>query len=232
MDSLTDTLVRLLSLGDTERTQQSLAGWPLPPVTPQAIDDLQVAYPGILSPDMRRLLQVSSGVSGTVLGDLDFTGRSFPEEALPVFRPCLTVAVDDEGRRWIAETSGGRGLAGPVWCILPRSAVTLWIAEDLAGLLSIVRSSARPGDALEWLHRVDTRARWVWTHRKTLGIYFRNVCRADKTLRGWVMGMPCDAYVYDLRLPWIARGVPHGHGWLYRCGRLPIFALAPETPVA
>ena len=48
---------------------------------------------------------------------------------------------------------------------------------------------------------------------RRLGIHFRNVCRGDKTLRGWIVGVPCDAYVYDLCWPWYASCIGNSRGF-------------------
>jgi hypothetical protein len=62
---------------------------------------------------MRQLLQLSCGLSGTPLGNIDFTGRWYTEEPLSIFRPSLTLTIDEKGRRWIAEVNRNRGLPSP-----------------------------------------------------------------------------------------------------------------------
>src|ERR1700761_2233312 len=76
---------------------------PLPGLRSDVIDGLECTYPGILSPPMKDLLGRCCGLAGTELGSIDFTGCWFLEEPYGVFRPALTLAVDDAGRRWIAE---------------------------------------------------------------------------------------------------------------------------------
>jgi hypothetical protein len=53
----------------------------------------------MLSPEMRQVLQLSCGLADTPLGIIDFTRRCYPEEPLSAFRPSLTLAIDDQGRR-------------------------------------------------------------------------------------------------------------------------------------
>jgi AcrR family transcriptional regulator len=230
VSALTETMLRHLHAANTARNLRS--GRPLPPPSPAALRDIELAYPGVLTQDMRQLLRICGGLAETMLGDIDFTGGAFPEEPLPVFRPCLSLAIDELGRRWIAETSVSAGLLGPVWCVLSRLGVSLWISEDLTKFLLRLHESARHGETRDWLRGIEKEARWIWAHRRTLGIQFRALCRRDQALRGWVLGLPCDAYVYDLRLDSVARGVPYGGGRLYRCGRLPVFAVAAETATA
>jgi hypothetical protein len=64
-------------------------------------------------------------------------GCWFPEEPCPVFRPCLTLAVDDAGRRWIAEF-GGKDLPGPIWCVFHDPKVAVYISDDLAAFTGYV----------------------------------------------------------------------------------------------
>ncbi|HVV72756.1 MAG TPA: hypothetical protein VHI52_14885 [Verrucomicrobiae bacterium] len=179
---------------------------------------------------MQQLLRNSSGLAATVLGDIDFTGQAFPEEPLAVFRPCLCLAIDGAGRRWIAETTHGDGLPGPVWCVVRTAPVCVWIDADLAGFLSRLRDACAHGTEAGWFHTLDLRAQWLWQHKRTLGTHFRNLDRHEAALRGWLLSLPAEAYVYDLRQPMAARGVPYGFGQLYRCGRLPVFAIAPDIP--
>jgi hypothetical protein len=52
---------------------------------------------------VKALLGTRCGLAGTAIGSIDFTGCWFLEEPHAVFRPALTLAVDDAERRWIAE---------------------------------------------------------------------------------------------------------------------------------
>jgi hypothetical protein len=73
-------------------------------------------------------------------------------------------------------------------------------------------------------------ARTVWSRRHALAMRPHEAYHSDRAIRGWLLGLPFDAYVYDLRAPRTARGWPYGvagpSGRLYRCGRLPVFAVA------
>jgi hypothetical protein len=207
----------------------------IPGLRPEAIQGLEALYPGTLTPEMRSLLETTCGLSAAEFGTIDLTGHWHPEESMAVFRPCLTLAIDDEGRRWIAETSRQRGLPSPVWCILPEPAVALHVSEDLGSFLTAVDDSARRGLLLKWLRNFDKRARtvWartVWAHRQTLARKSFEHCRQDSSIRGWLRALPFDAQVYDLREPSSTPGWPYGiagpDGRTYRCGRLPIFAVA------
>ena len=50
-----------------------------------------------------------------------------------------------------------------------------------------------------------------------------------REIRGWLARLPVNAWIYDLRAPTISRGLPYGvapdPSHLFRCGRLPVFAV-------
>src|ERR1041385_4940980 len=69
---------------------------PLAPLRKEAISNLKAYWTGILTPEMRQLLQRCCGLSNTPLGSIDFTGRWFPKEPLSIFRPSLTLARSEE----------------------------------------------------------------------------------------------------------------------------------------
>jgi hypothetical protein len=92
-----------------------------------------------------------------------------------------------------------------------------------------LRGSACRGETLQWLQRLSNEAQIVWTQRHALARRPYQLRDSDETIRGWLAGLPLDAYVYDLRSPKIARGWPYGlagpSARLYRCARLPVFAV-------
>jgi len=202
----------------------------VPGLSSQAIQGLEATYPGTLTAEMRSLLRTTCGLTAAEFGTIDFTSRWHPQEPISVFRPCLTLAIDDEGRRWIAETSRDHGLPGPVWCVLPDTAVTLYVCDELNKFLSTVRDSAERGRLYKWLRGLHSDARAIWAQRQALARRSYQICCEDRGLRGWLAGLPFDVHIYDLRAPSRLRGWPHGlageDGRLYRCGRLPVFTVA------
>jgi hypothetical protein len=202
----------------------------VPGLSVQAIQGLEATYPGTLTADMRSLLSTTCGLTAAEFGAVDFTGQWHPEESISVFRPCLTLAIDDEGRRWIAETSRDQGLPGPVWCVLPDPAVTLYVSDDLNGFLGTLNDASERGQLYRWLRGLQRDARAIWAQRRTLARVSYEICREERGLRGWLAGLPLDVHVYDLRSPSALRGWPYGlagpEGRLYRCGQLPIFAVS------
>jgi len=202
----------------------------VPGLSMQAIQGLEATYPGTLTADMRSLLQATCGLTAAELGTIDLTGRWHPEEPISVFRPCLTLAIDDEGRRWIAETSRDQGLPGPVWCVLSDPTVALYISDDLNGFLSTLNDAIDRGQLYRWLRGLHRDARAIWAQRQALARGSYKTCREDRSLCGWLAELPFDAHIYDLRAPSALRGWPYGlagpEGRLYRCGRLPVFAVS------
>ncbi len=205
----------------------------VPGLSAQAIQGLETTYPGTLTADMRSLLRKTCGLSAAEFGAIDFTGRWHPEEPISVFRPCLTLAIDDEGRRWIAETSCDQGLPGPVWCVLPDPAVALYVSEDLNGFLGTLHDTVERGQLFRWLRSLHRDARAIWVQRQALARASYQICREDRGLRGWLAELPFNVHIYDLRAPSALRGWPYGlagpEGQLYRCGRLPVFAVSAPS---
>jgi hypothetical protein len=227
--STRDTLTPLISSPWCDADGRPLSVRALPGLRPETLKMLEKAYPGIMSPALKDLLSTCCGLVDTELGHLDFTGCSFPEEPCSVFKPCVTIAVDDSGRRWIAEL-GGPDLPGPVWCVFPNPEVAVWVSDDLAAFLSTLRDNACRAQTLAWLQDLTATARTVWWHRRSLALRPHNVSHADRQIRGWLSSLPPDAYVYDLRTQSRAKGWPYGvagpSSRLYRCGRLAVFAVA------
>ena len=93
--STSDTTMPLISAPWLNREGNPLSVIPLPGLREEVIQSLECSYPGILSPPMKELLSRSCGLGGTELGSIDFTGCWFLEEPYAVFRPALTLAIDD-----------------------------------------------------------------------------------------------------------------------------------------
>jgi hypothetical protein len=178
---------------------------------------------------MKELLTRSCGLAGTELGSIDFTGCWFLEEPYAIFRPALTLAIDDAERRWIAEVGNG-DLPGPIWCVFPHPEVAVYVSDDLATFLATLRERTCQGEVSRWLDALGAQARAVWSQRHVRAIRPHEAHRSDPAIRGWLMTLPAGAYVYDLRARSVARGWPYGvagpSGRHYRCGRLPVFAVA------
>jgi hypothetical protein len=201
---------------------------PLPALSPEVVSNLDSHRAGIVTPEMRQVLQLSCGLTGTPLGSIDFTGRWFPEEPLASFRPSLTLAIDERGRRWIAEVHPKRGLPGPVWCVFPRPEVAMFVDRNLADFLLRLHRDMRRETLSQWLTTLSIRARTLWATRHARAIGAPVAFSRLRELRGWLATLPVNAWVYDLRAPGLRRGLPYGlmreRGALCRCGSLPVFA--------
>ena len=223
-----DTMMPLVQEPWIDRHGEPLSIVPLPPIRSEAISSLEAHWTGILTPQMREVLQRSCGLSGTPLGSIDFTGRWFPEEPLPIFRASVTLAVDQHGCRWVAELGKPRGLPGPVWCVFTKPEVALLIDRDLGDFLQRLHAHTRRESVCEWLATLNIRARKLWASRHGRAIGVPVAFSRLKELRGWLSGLPANAWIYDLRAPGVHRGLPYGliheRGPLCRCGRLLVFA--------
>lgn len=208
---------------------------PLSGIQPESLRYIEARWQGFLTAEMRQLLQTTSGLSGTPLGHIDFTGCWYPEEPLALFRPSLTLAIDDEGRRWIAETGRTRGLPGPVWCIDPDRQVAVYVDRRLQPFLNRLGDYGRRGRAL-WNVTLAAQARRIWLRRYARATHVYVASRTLREIRGWLGRLPSDAWIYDLRTPGSLRGLPFGLArnpaqWC-RCGRLPVFALCRDVTTA
>lgn len=227
--SASDTPMPLISTPWLNAQGNPLSVIPLPGLREEVIQSLECSYPGILSPPMKELLSRSCGLGGTELGSIDFTGCWFLEEPYAIFRPALTLAIDDAERRWIAEVGNGE-LPGPIWCVFPQPEVAVYVSDDLAAFLATLRERTCQGDVSRWLDELAAQARAVWSQRHAWAIRPHEARRADPAIQGWLMTLPSAAYVYDLRAQSAVRGWPYGvagpSARHYRCGRLPVFAVA------
>ncbi len=224
-----DTMTPLLSTPWVDANGEALSVRALPGLRPELIQSLNSIYPGIINPTMQALLVTCCGLADTELGTIDFTGCCFPSEPCTVFQPCLTIAIDDAGRRWIAEL-GNADLPGPVWCVFPDPEVALHVSDDLHTFLATLHEHAHRNQTLTWLQDLSATAHAVWTHRRASASRPYRAYHSDEQIRSWLSSLPCDAYVYDLRRASTPRGWPYGvagpSARLYRCGRLPVFAVA------
>ncbi len=203
---------------------------PGPGLGASAIDSLRTTFPGVLTAEHEQLLGHSCGINGTPLQYLDFTGQFHGEEPLTVFRPCITLGIDTSGRRWIAETGNAEGLPGPVWCVVKNPEVVMYVCENLGRFLELVHRHV-VGDSFDgFLQAIDAAAWRTWRQRGALAFQSRQGCGHDRELRAWLLQLPRDSRVYDLRSPSFGCGWPYGvagaTGRFHRCGREMLFAVS------
>jgi hypothetical protein len=214
----------------TQANGQVLPVQPGPSLNASAIDSIRTTFPGTLTRQHSQLLRRSCGIDGTPLGHLDFTGQWHDQETLAVFRPCLTLAVDAQGRRWIAETANTQGLPGPVWCVMQDPQVVVYMSEDLGEFLALLHRHTCAHSITGWLQAIDAAAGRVWKRRGALAFQSRQECGHDREVRAWLLQLPRDSRVYDLRSPTFGAGWPYGvagrTGRFHRCGRELLFAVS------
>jgi hypothetical protein len=222
-------MIPLLSTPWVDASGKTLPVRALPGLRPALLKTLRSIYPASINPSTEALLATCRGLADTELGLIDFTGLCFPEEPCSVFKPCLTLAIDDAGRRWIAEL-GNEDLPGSVWCVFPDPQVAVHVSEGLCTFVATLRDLALRGQTLAWLRDLSANAHSVWAHRRALALRPYRAHHLDDAIRDWLASLPSNAYVYDLRASSTVRGWPYGvagpSARLYRCGRLPVFAVA------
>jgi len=227
--SALDTMTPLLATPWVDAGGKTLSVRALPGLRPELIKTLNSTYLWMNNPTIKALLATCCGLADTELGQIDFTGCCFPEEPCSVFQPCLTIAIDDAGRRWIAEV-GNKDLPGPVWCVFPDPQVAVHVCDNLHTFLAVLHDHAHRGRTLGWLQDLRATAHAVWAQRRALALRPHHAYHSDEEIRGWLSSLPSDAFVYDLRRQSTVRGWPYGvagpSARMYRCGRLPVFAVA------
>jgi hypothetical protein len=224
------TMLPALTLPWIATSGQALPVRPGPGLSPSAIDSLRTTFPGVLTAEHEKLLHHACGIDGTELQYLDFTGQFHDEEPLAVFRPCLTLGVDLEGRRWIAETGKSEGLPGPVWCVVEDPQVVVYVCEDLGQFLELFNKHVQANSLKDFMHATDAAALRTWRQRGALAFQSRQECAYDRDVRAWLLQLPRDSRVYDLRSPSFGSGWPYGvaggTGRFHRCGREQLFAVS------
>ena len=142
--------------------------------------------------------------------------------------PAITFAVDPEGRRWVAEATGGR--LEPVWCVSPDPKVGIYVAQSLVQFLTTLRQHLHLDTFNTRMKRLDEAAQLCWRHRGALASQARVSEVDDSRVRRWLLNLPRDARVYDRRTPTVGCGFPYGAAGpasqLYRCEDLPLFAVS------
>jgi hypothetical protein len=210
---------------------QGLPVRPGPGLSPSAIDSLRTTFPGRLTAEHEQLLDRCCGIDGTPLRFVDFTGQWHDEETFAVFRPCITLAVDPAGRRWIAETGNNtEGLPGPVWCVVKEPEVAVYVCEGVGEFLDLLYRHTVANSFEAWSQAVDAAASRTWRQRGALAFQSRQACGHDQNVRAWLLQLPRDSRVYDLRSPSFGVGWPYGvaggMGRFHRCGRELLFAVS------
>src|SRR3569833_2137579 len=89
-----DAVMPLLQTPWTGRHGKHLPIVPLPGIRQEAITNLEAHWTGVMTPEMRRILQRTCGQSSTPLGGIEYNGRSFPAEQLSKFSQCNTLPIE------------------------------------------------------------------------------------------------------------------------------------------
>jgi len=108
--------------------------------------------------------------------------------------------------------------------------VVVYVSDDLGIFLDQLRRHTRSRSVSAWLQAIDAAAMRAWKQRGALAFHSRQECGHDRNVRGWLLQLPRDSRVYDLRAPSFGAGWPYGvaggGGRLHRCGREPLFAVS------
>lgn len=207
---------------------------PEPGLDPAAVAILKRTFPARLTPDFERLLRGTDGFATTTSQADALTDPACARESLTVLRPSLTLAVDDRGRRWIAETVTKSGIPGPVWCVYENPQVVVYISADVREFVGILLQQGDQHAMSGWLKSLEAAAERTWQHRGTLAFQSRQHVSQDPRARPWLLQLPRDARIYDLRTATFGDAWPYGAagaaGRLHRCERELLFAVSGFPP--
>jgi hypothetical protein len=108
--------------------------------------------------------------------------------------------------------------------------VVVYVSADLGEFLKLLHRTTCDQSIDGWLKAVDTAAERAWKQRGALAFYSRQECGHDREVRQWLLQLPRDSRVYDLRSPKFGVAWPYGAagatGRFHRCGREPLFAVS------
>lgn len=207
---------------------------PTPHLDPATVRLLREVFPARLTPAFEGLLRDLCTGTASNPGASDATDHARTRESLAVLRPCLTLAIDERGCRWIAETVTSSGIPGPVWCVYENPRVAVYIGADVREFLGTVLRQCEHRSMSGWLQSVKAAAERTWQRRGTLAFQSRQDCSADPRVRAWLLRLPRDARVYDLRSASFGDAWPYGAagaaGRLHRCERELLFAVSGFPP--
>ncbi len=113
----------------------------------------------------------------------------------------------------------------------------MFVDRTLGDFLLRLHQEMRRDTLSQWLTILRIRARTLWATRHARAIGVPEAFSRLRELRGWLAGLPVNAWIYDLRTPRVRRGLPYGltreRGAACRCGTLPVFAfVGSEGPAA
>jgi len=171
----------------------------LPPLTSEQINSLQQQVEQPLPEELRTLLAFCSGIGGSSLDEVDFTGASMSFEAKEIFPSGLPFAADGFGNFWVLDITPQTTKVAPVFFACHDAPVVLYQSADLASFLAeVFRMSTTPHKSLvDDVH--DDRLFDVW--RKNPGVIDQptGAGSSDSTLRTFATGLPQHFQIVDLR---------------------------------
>jgi hypothetical protein len=95
-----------------------------------------------------------------------------------------TLAIDDQGRRWIAGIGNRRVVQDPLWCVLPEPGVAMLIDRSLADFVVRSHNNERRACTSQWLTVLKIRARKLWASRHTRATALPVACSHTREMRG------------------------------------------------
>jgi hypothetical protein len=180
-----------------------------PPLAPAELAQLEEEVGVPLPRELRTLLEHTSGIDGSALESVDFSGRTLDFGLEEVFPHGLAIAHDGFGNFWVLDLTPAGGQVAPVFFACHDPPVVLYQSPGLGHFLhETFRMSMPPHASLvDDVH--EDRLFHVWrTNPGTLG--HNEALAADDSLRAFAAGLD-DRFVFvDLRSPELGMGFSWG----------------------
>ena len=179
----------------------------LEPATPAEIEDLERELPGRLPQEIRALLARCRGLE--LLGhQVLFCESSWGQHLEGTGRWQVHVLPDVFGNSWYVDVQSD-GAWGPVLFVCHDPPVLLYQSNDLAGFLSVLLDSYRPGGS-STLRAVYEDERGIWPGNPLARPVEEARASHDSTLREFAVTLPDGSLVADLRECTVGSGIVWG----------------------
>lgn len=200
-----------------------------PPLSEVELATLEATLPGPLPADVRQLLQRCSGIDGTAVEVLDFTGADNDVDTSELVPRGVPIAADGFGNFWVAEVPPDATTWGPVWYLCHDPPVLVYQSATLAGFLDALFASHRPPhtSTVDDVH--ERHAYTAWRDTSRVLTQAAALASEDPVQRAFAETLGADFELVDLRDATTGDGFAWGrHGpraEVRRDARLPLFAV-------
>jgi hypothetical protein len=171
----------------------------MPPVPAEQIHSIEQRVGQPLPEELRTLLTFCSGIGGSGLEGIDFTGAGMSFAQEEIFPNGLGIASDGFGNSWVLDLTPKTTKVAPVFFACHDAPVILYQSADIASFLSeVFRMSIPPHTSLiDDVH--EDRLFDVWGKNPSVMDQPTAALSADAEVRLFAAGLPKHFQIVDLR---------------------------------